>query len=149
MGNAERTGTEQKKGESMKIDTAEKLAQLWYETSVRVDPPRNPTPWDQLIDGYKKQMIAVANDVFKEIVLGAFGEPTPDDERQVAMMITSNELNIRIDFGAKLKWLAMPKPEAINFAITVLQHCGVPVAVNVVAAPGVPPTEPPPEGKPV
>jgi hypothetical protein len=139
------------------IDTAEKLAQLWYETSVRVDPPRNLTPWDQLIDGYKKQMIAVANDVFKEIVVVAFGEPTPDDKGEIGMVITSNAENVRIDFGSELKWIAMPKPQAINFAVLILQHCGVPVQVLIaplpVTAPGeppsTPPAEPPPEGRPV
>jgi hypothetical protein len=136
---------------TMKIDTGEKLAQLWYETSVRVDPPRNPTPWDSLPVPYKNSLILVAIDVLKEIVVGVLGEPMPDDQGRVMMAITSNAENIRIDFGAELTWLSMPKPEAINFAVLMLKHCGVPVNILVAPVPPdpPPPAEPPPGDKPV
>jgi hypothetical protein len=73
------------------------------------------------------------------------GKPTPDDKGEMAVMVSSSADMIRLDFGTKITWFAMPKPQAINFAVTILKHCGVPVNINIAPVP----LEPPPEGKPV
>jgi len=56
------------------------------------------------------------------IAIPGVNEPLPDE---LQMKITSDEKSVRFDFGKPVAWIAMPKPQALTFAFTVLNHCGV------------------------
>lgn len=63
--------------------------------------------------------------------LGAMGEfPRdrlgPHDEGALRMAISHDDKgNVRIDFGKKVKWLAMPADQAVMFAQLILHHASV------------------------
>jgi hypothetical protein len=43
----------------------------------------------------------------------------------VKLLVSSDEKNVRIEFGTPVAWFALPKSEALTFAFTLLEHCGV------------------------
>lgn len=98
--------------------------------------------WEQLDPSARARWIGHANDLIGEFLFFPVkpGEVPPDDKGPIALLVSHNEKNgdIRIDFGKELKWFILTKDLAIQFGITVLQHCGVPVNVQFAPAPGDP-----------
>jgi len=65
-----------------------------------------------------------------EATLGATGKfpqgrLDEHDEGELKMMISHDDKLVRFDFGTPTAWIAMPKPQALTFAFTILEHCGV------------------------
>lgn len=54
---------------------------------------------------------------------------------QTTLGVSSSETAIRLDFGKEISWMEIPKPSAINFAILILQHCGVKVDAQLTPVP--------------
>ena len=46
-------------------------------------------------------------------------------EHVIKASIRSNENFVRIEFANPIAWFEMPKPQALTFAFTILEHCGV------------------------
>jgi hypothetical protein len=53
------------------------------------------------------------------------GKLNENDEGELKLMISHDEENLRLDFGKPVAWIAMPKPQALQFAFAILTHCGV------------------------
>jgi len=68
-------------------------------------------------------MIATAAEVLKTI--------DQDAGEQQTMLVSKQGEKIRVDFQKRLRWFAFDKDHAVNFALTVLQHCGVPVNITL------------------
>lgn len=64
------------------------------------------------------------------------GKLDDTDEGEVKMRISHNDQLVRIDFGKATAWFAMPKSQALTFAFTILDHCGVKIEMQPV--PGTP-----------
>lgn len=47
------------------------------------------------------------------------------------MMISHNDKLVRFDFGTPTAWIAMPKAQALTFAFTILEHCGVKIEQQI------------------
>jgi len=59
------------------------------------------------------------------------GKLTPHDEGGLNVAITHDgQDNIHINFGKKISWFAMPKSQAIDFALLILKHCGFSIRIN-------------------
>lgn len=76
-------------------------------------------------------------------MLGATGEFSDGklnehDEGELQLLVSSNEQFIRLDFGKRVTWIALPKPQAVEFATVILQHCGARVERRFI--PGTPAT---------
>ncbi len=77
-----------------------------------------------------ERIVLLISNFVKQVAPGATGE-FPDgkldasDEGGIKMLISENAGNVRIDFGQPLAWFAMPKPQALTFAFTVLERCRV------------------------
>jgi hypothetical protein len=52
------------------------------------------------------------------------GKLDATDEGELQMLVSSSDDIIKIDFGKKVAWIGMPKAQAMQFAIIILQHCG-------------------------
>lgn len=127
---------------SDRFNAAVELAQFFHETYERLAPAygyktreASAVPWAEVPENLKHLMIAVSHEVLKAEMLARVGRPTKDDQGPTAMLVTSSESHVRIDLGAECTWFALEKAGAINFAVTILQHCGVGVNVQLVAAP--------------
>jgi hypothetical protein len=53
------------------------------------------------------------------------GKLDASDQGEVKLLVSNNDTQVRLDFGTPVAWFAMPKPDALTFAFTILQHCGV------------------------
>lgn len=127
---------------SDRFNAAEQLAQFFHETYEQLAPAfgyktreASAVPWADVPEKNKHLMIAVAGEVLKAEMISRIGKPTKDDQGPTAMLVTSSAEHVRIDLGAECTWFALEKAGAVNFAITILQHCGVAVNVQLAAAP--------------
>lgn len=60
------------------------------------------------------------------------GPTYEDDEGELVIAITrDDDMNIRIDFGKPVAWLAMSHQEAIGFALLLLKRCGISQVLSV------------------
>jgi len=91
-------------------------------------------------------IVVLLTDFVKQNAPGPTGEfpdgkvDANDDEGGTKMLISENAGNVRIDFGQPLAWFAMPKPQALTFAFTVLERCGIKIEHKIQQdpAPGAP-----------
>lgn len=57
--------------------------------------------------------------------------PPITQQGQLKMLVSSDGESVRLEFGDAAKWdeghilVTMPKPQALTFAFSVLEHCGV------------------------
>lgn len=83
-------------------------------------------------------------DLIARMMASAAGINSVDevDEGEVKLLVSSNEELLRIDFGKRITWIALPKNTAVEFAAVILQHCGAHVErrfiANTPATPGAP-----------
>lgn len=101
--------------------------------------PHPAKAWDELDEHDRTFVVAIYDQVFKDLVTLAIGNVAEGKPAQ--LVLTANEGNVRLDFGQPMAWIGFSRADAIEFAIAVLQKCGVPV--NITFNP--PPT--PQEGK--
>lgn len=59
----------------------------------------------------------------------------PEDQLKLMISETS-EGAIRFDFGRSIAWFAITKAEALKFAMTILERCGVKIEQRVEQLPG-------------
>jgi hypothetical protein len=117
---------------------AEQLARLWHEKEGW------SRPWDELPKDLRDKETATASEVLAVILEGKIIEYDDPGDKLAMLLGKTEDGKIRVDFQKPLKWFAMPPDHAVSFALTILQHCGIPVQVNIAPAPGAPET-----GKPV
>lgn len=54
------------------------------------------------------------------------GSLGPDDAGALKLGVShDSRSNVIINFGTQVSWLAMPQPQAIEFAKSILHHAGV------------------------
>jgi hypothetical protein len=53
------------------------------------------------------------------------GQLDETDEGDLRLMVSSDDGNVRIDFGKHVAWLGFPKDQAVDFAMLILKHAGV------------------------
>ena len=123
---------------------AEQLARLWRDISLRLRPERILIEWDDLPKFARDDQIAIAGEVITALLEGKIIEYDDPGDKLAMLLGKTEDGKIRVDFQKPLKWFAMTPDAAISFALTILQHCGIPVQVNIAPAPGAPET-----GKPV
>lgn len=109
---------------------AEQLARLFHETYERLAPAfgyttrqESAVPWPEVPAKNQLLMIATAHEVLRQIDQEA-GE-------RLAMLVSKSGDKIRIDFQKRLRWFEIDKDHAVNYALTILQHCGVPVNITL------------------
>lgn len=110
---------------------AEQLAKLLHETYERLAPSfgyrtRRLTamPWEQIPENQRLLAIATATEVLSAL------DQDPG-EQQTMLFSKQADGKVRVDFQKRLKWFVMDKEHAINFALTILQHCDVPVNITL------------------
>lgn len=69
------------------------------------------------------------------------GEPITE------LRVSADELSVRVEFPRALQWVIMAKPQAVQFAIALLQHCGVTITTTITPVAPVAPSKP--ENEPV
>lgn len=121
---------------------AEQLARLWHEDGCRIGKIHFPEvygeqgtserlPWDDLSERTKNYLVAIAEEIITVLLEGRIIE-YPDPGDKLAMLLGKTEDGkIRVDFQKPLKWFAFDRDHAVNFAITILHHCGVPVNITL------------------
>jgi hypothetical protein len=95
---------------------ATQLANLWTETLDRLARTGH---FDS-----ENLVIATAEEVLRKLEAAGQDEP-------LNMLISKHEEKIRIDFTKRIGTFSMDKDHAVNFALTILQHCGVPVNITL------------------
>jgi hypothetical protein len=134
---------------------AEQLARLWHSIGMEQgriyfpehygeDGDRIRLPWDELTDRTKNYLIAIGTEIITVLLEGKIIEYDDPGDKLAMLLGKTEDGKVRVDFQKPLKWFAMTPDAAISFALTILQHCGIPVQVNIAPAPGAPET-----GKPV
>lgn len=110
------------------------FAKTLHDAYIRSGPYPSKE-WDQLDEQERRLVTAIYDEVFKSLVPAVIGEVSEGTPGQV--LLTSNEKNVRIEFGKPMAWIAFEKADGIQFAIAILQKCGVPVNItfNPPAAP--------------
>lgn len=76
---------------------------------------------------------------FEQLGTGTEADPyryEPIHAGELKMQVTHDGEFVRLDFGKPAAWIAMPKAQALTFAFTVLEHCGVNVEMQQI--PGTP-----------
>lgn len=58
-------------------------------------------------------------------------EAVVKDEAELKLLIGHDDKLVRIEFGKPIAWIAMPKAQALEFAFSVLSHCGVQIEHKV------------------
>jgi len=53
------------------------------------------------------------------------GKLTADDEGEISIAISELDNTVIIDFGKKVAWIGMSRPEAIEFAMKIMKRAGV------------------------
>ena len=110
---------------------AEQLARFLHEAYEDASFGGEVASWDILEDSHKQLYLRMAAATVTALLEGKIIE-YPDPGDKLAMLLGRTEDGkIRVDFQKPLKWFAMDKDHAINFALTILQHCGVPVTVTL------------------
>lgn len=117
-------------GSSTLDPSAEFLAKLFHEVYERLAPEFGYMTRFSLVDGWeklpeanRKLMIATSAEVLRKLDAVA-AEP-------LTMLVSKRAEKIRIDFSKLIRWFELEHNEAINFALTILQHCGVPVNITL------------------
>lgn len=113
------------------VVAAEELARLFHDTYIRLAPAfgwlvrlATATSWEKLPKNNRLLMIATATEVLRAL--------DNDPGEQLAMLVSKQgDGKIRVDFQSRVKWFAIEKDHAVNFALTILQHCGVPVSITL------------------
>lgn len=116
------------------MDPEEQLAKMFHDSYEELAPlfgyktrTESAVPWEQVPENNRKLMISTAKLVLAAMYDGKLDPPGVD----LTMLVSAKAEQIRVDFSKNLKWFAMPRENAINFAITILQHCNVPVNIAV------------------
>lgn len=52
------------------------------------------------------------------------GKLNDTDEGRLDIAIGVQDQTVIVNFGKKIRWIGMSKPEAIQFATTILKHAG-------------------------
>jgi hypothetical protein len=90
--------------------------------------PNGDVGWDQMSDGEKLahicNLIRSLSDEIKAEALSQLNPCGPMSSGELKMFISSNEQAVRIDFGVPVGWIGLEKSRGIQFAITILEHCG-------------------------
>jgi hypothetical protein len=109
---------------------AEQLARLFHETYERLAPDfgyrtrtASAVPWPEVPTNNQLLMVATAAEVLRAL------DQDPGDA--IAMLVSKSGEKIRVDFQKRIKWFEFDTPHAINYALTILQHCGVPVNITL------------------
>ena len=112
----------------------ELLAQLFHETrehlAVGFDCPRHFLPeWKHLPDNERLLLVATCKAVLAEIDRRAMLEP-------MGMLVSKlSDGQIRVDFSKKLKRFEMKREHAIDYAIAILNQCGVALEIKTILPP--------------
>lgn len=93
-------------------------------------------PWDELNDADRNFLLTVYGQILETVGKNIFGN---DSAGPTTLVLTSSDTHVRFDFGAKLTGMTLEKPDAVNFALSILQKCGVNVNIQIAADPGGPP----------
>lgn len=65
------------------------------------------------------------------------GKLYEDDEGGINVALSNHEapdgtLMVRFDFGKAVKWLSLPREQAVAFASLILKHAGVAIEIGVI-----------------
>ncbi|MBA0083947.1 MAG: hypothetical protein HRJ53_03035 [Acidobacteria bacterium Pan2503] len=71
-----------------------------------------------------RELVRNMTDDFKGEVMKQLNLSGPQPDGDLRIYITSNEQAVRVDFGAQVRWIGFPKTRGIQFAMTILEHCG-------------------------
>lgn len=119
------------------MEPEERLAKMFHDSYEELAPmfgyktrTASAVPWEQVPESNRNLMIATSKLVLAAMYDGKLDPPGLD----LTMLVSSKEGKVRVDFSKNLKWFSMPKENAINFAITILQHCNVPININLSTA---------------
>ena len=50
------------------------------------------------------------------------GKLCPEDEGELALKVSCGAGIVKIDFGKKVRWIALPPADAANFAMMIVAH---------------------------
>ena len=111
----------------------ELLAQLWYNTYEHlVHGSLRDNPWE--VCDAQKLYTDIAKTVLTEIDRRAMLEP-------MGMLVSKlSDGQIRVDFSKRLKRFEMKREHAIDYAIAILNQCGVALEIKTILPPA--PEEP-------
>lgn len=117
---------------------AEQLARMFHDAYERLAPDYgwktqtvSRKQWEELPDGLRLLMLSVCEEIITALLEGKIIEYADPGDKLAMLLGKTEDGRIRVDFQKPLKWFAMDKDQAINFALTILQHCGVPVTVTL------------------
>lgn len=113
--------------------TPEKLAELQhdaYERYASRDLHCQPVQWAHIGGEHRTRLVAAAADVLQELVI-VEADPEPENVGHRQVIIANDGKSVRFELVKAMRWFIMPREQAINFAITILQHCGVPVEARI------------------
>jgi len=109
---------------------AEQLAKLFHEMYERLAPQfgyktrdDSAAGWEKVPEINRTVMLATCEEVLRKL--------DQDPGEKLAMLVSKQGERIRVDFQQRLRWFAFDKDHAVNFALTILQHCGVPVQITL------------------
>jgi hypothetical protein len=86
-------------------------------------------------------LVLVADFTRKEMLAaGAQVAGVEKSETQIKMVVAHDDKVVSIEFGQPTAWISMPTAQALQFAFSVLEHCGVKIEHKIQQdpAPGAP-----------
>lgn len=64
------------------------------------------------------------------------GKLDASDQGELKLKISSDDSLVRLDFGTPIAWFALPKEQAAQLALVLLQHSGTIIDLKMTKPPG-------------